>query len=170
MISFKNSKPRFHQIKGLVLVSFVFCYFMVYIYIYLMGSALCCRPLWAGEFSLKSFDFLCVYVFSLRSATIRCVDCKGATISFFRSLCDLKPAIGWGNYCIFLPWCGCLKGHHYRRFGTGFGSQYLYSEDPGVSFWHPWEHFGDLGLPRRLQRRPPQEAPKETLWSQGMFL
>ena len=48
------------------------------------------------------------------------------------------------------PWCGCLKGRHYRDFGSGFGSQYLYSGDPGGSVWYLWGHFGDPGLPGRL--------------------
>ena len=32
------------------------------------------------------------------------------------------------------PWCGCLKGCHYRVFGSCFGIQYLYSGDPGGRF------------------------------------
>ena len=52
------------------------------------------------------------------------------------------------------PWCGCLKGRHYRVFGSGFRLQYLYSGDPWGSFWYLWLHFDDPGLPRKLQKTP----------------
>ena len=55
------------------------------------------------------------------------------------------------------PWCGCLKGRHYRALGSGFGPQYLYSGDTGG-------HFGTLGVILVTQ-----EAPKQTLWSQSLF-
>ena len=106
----------------------------IYIYIYIMGSALCRRPLLDVDCSLKSFDFLCVFAFSLRSA--------------------MNTQLEGGNYGICSPWCGCLKGRHYCVLGSGFGSQYLCSGDPGGSFWYLWAHFGDRGCPGGSKRHP----------------
>ena len=85
-----------------------------------MGSALCRRPLWAVKFSLKSCD------------------------------CTSDLQLQGGPVVFCSPWCGCLKGRHYRVFGIGLGSQSLYSGSPGGSFWYLWAHFGDPGLPRKL--------------------
>ena len=99
-----------------------------------MGSALCRRPLLDVECSLKAFDFLCVFVFSLRSAT----QLEGGTMLF----CHLGVGVQKGVTIAFwgAVWdpCPCILGTLGGQFGT-FGVISVTRGCPGGSKRHPLE-------------------------------